>query len=52
MDIIILFLLMATGGLMLLDAPRRYIIASWIITAVLIAGLFKYHVTSALGLSF
>lgn len=52
MDIIILFLLVVTGGLMLRDAPRRYILASWFLTAILIAGLFKHHVTSALGLSF
>lgn len=52
MDIIILFLLVVTGGLMLLDAPRRYIIASWLLTAFLIVGLFKHHITSALNLSF
>ena len=52
MDIVILFLLLATGALMHLGAPRRIILASWIVSAILIAGLFKYHVTSALGLSF
>lgn len=52
MDIIILFLLLATAGLMLLDAPRRYILTSWLVTAVLIAGLYKLHATSTLNLSF
>lgn len=52
MDIIILFLLLVTGGLMLLNAPRSYILASWLVTAILIAGLFKLHATSTLNLSF
>lgn len=52
MDIIILFLLVATGALMLCGASTRLILSSWFLTAVLMAGLFKFHVTSALGLSF
>jgi hypothetical protein len=52
MDIVILFLLVLTGGLMLLDAPRRVILGSWFAAALLIAALFKHHVTSALNLSF
>jgi type IV secretory pathway TrbD component len=52
MDIIILFLLVVTGGLMLRGASRGLIIASWFLTAVLIAGLFNHHVTSGLNLSF
>lgn len=52
MDIIILFLLAVTAVLMLRGAPRGLIIASWLVTAALIAGLFNHHVTSSLGLSF
>jgi type IV secretory pathway TrbD component len=52
MDIIILFLLVVTGGLMLRGAPRGLILTSWFITAVLILALFKHHATSALNLSF
>lgn len=52
MDIIILLLLVLTGGLMLLKAPQRYILASWLLAALLIAGLFNHHVSSGLNLSF
>ncbi len=52
MDIIILLLLVLTGTLMLIDAPRRVILGSWFAAALLTAVLFKHHVTSALNLSF
>ena len=52
MDIIIMLLLTLVAGLMLGGASRRVIIPTWFLTALLIAGLFKHHVTSALGLSF
>lgn len=52
MDIIILLLMLLTGGLMLFDASHRVTLACWIVTALLIAGLFNYHVSSSLNLSF
>ena len=52
MDIIILLLLLLTGGLMVFGAPHRATLACWIVAAVLIAGLFNYHVSSSLTLSF
>ena len=52
MDIVILFLLVLASGLMLFRAPPRAILATWIVAAILIAGLFQHHATSALDLSF
>jgi hypothetical protein len=52
MDIIIMLLLLATAVLMLTDVSRRAILATWIAAALLTAGLFNHHVTSALSLSF
>lgn len=52
MDIIILALLFVTVILVLKAAPRKWILALWIVSLVLMLGLFRYHVTSALDLSF
>lgn len=52
MDIIILVLLLATALLIVKGAKRGLILSMWIITLVLMLGLFRYHVTSALDLSF
>lgn len=52
MDIIILALLLTTAILIVRGAPRKWILASWIIALVLMLGLFRYHVTSPLDLSF
>ena len=52
MDIIILFLLLLTGGLMLFNASHRLTLLSWIVSAFLIAGLLNHHVSSTLNLSF
>ena len=47
-----MLLLLATAVLMLMDVPRRAILATWIAAALLAVGLFNHHVTSALSLSF
>lgn len=52
MDIIILFVLLITCGLMLRGAPRGLILASWFLAAALISLLFKFHATSVLHLNF
>lgn len=52
MDIIILFLLLFTGMAIWRGAPRWLVLGCWIVTLVLMLGLFRYHVTSSLGLSF
>jgi hypothetical protein len=52
MDIIIMFLLLATALMMLRDASRPAILVAWLAAAALSAGLFNHHVTSALSLSF
>ncbi len=52
MDIIILVLLLATALLIVKGAKRGLILSMWIITLVLMLGLFRYHVSSALDLSF
>jgi hypothetical protein len=52
MDIIILFVLFLTGLAVWRDAPRWLVITGWTMALVLMIGLFRYHVTSSLGLSF
>lgn len=52
MDIIILLVLLLTAGLMLARAPRNAVLAAWLVSACLIAGLFNQHATSILPLSF
>lgn len=52
MDIIILVLLLVTALLIVKGAKRGLVLSLWLITLVLMLGLFRYHVTSALDLSF
>lgn len=52
MDIIILFLLLFTGLAMWRGAPRWLVMSCWMVALALMLGLFRYHVTSTLGLSF
>ena len=52
MDIIILFLLFFTALAIWRGAPRRLVLSCWVLALVLMLGLFRYHVTSSLGLSF
>ena len=52
MDIIILLVLLAAAAFMLLDAGRPLVLSTWFAAAVLICGLFLYHTTSTLNLSF
>lgn len=52
MDIIILFLLLCTALAIWREAHRGVVLGLWIIALVLMAGLFRYHVTDSLGLSF
>ena len=52
MDIIILFLLLATALAIWRGAPRWLVMTGWAVALVLMLGLFRYHVTSSLGLSF
>ena len=52
MDIIILFLLLFTAVAIWRGAPRWLVLGCWMVTFLLMLGLFRYHVTSALGLSF
>ena len=52
MDIIILFLLLFTGLAMWRGAPRWLVLSCWTMTLLLMLGLFRFHVTSSLGLSF
>jgi hypothetical protein len=52
MDIIIMALLLTTVVLVVRGAPRKWILATWLVTLVLMLGLFRYHVTSPLDLSF
>ena len=52
MDIIILALLLATAIMIVRGAAPKWILTTWIVTLVLMLGLFRYHVTSPLDLSF
>lgn len=52
MDIIILAILLITSLAIWRGAPRWFILASWMVALVLMLGLFRFHVTSSLGLSF
>ena len=52
MDIIILFILLFTALAIWRDAPRGLVLGFWVLALVLMIGLFRYHVTSSLGLSF
>ena len=52
MDILILVLLMVTGIAIWREAPRWLVLCCWSLAFVMMLGLFRYHVTSSLGLSF
>ena len=52
MDIIILYLLLFIGLAMWRGAPRWLVLSCWFGTQLLMIGLFRFHVTSSLGLSF
>ncbi len=52
MDIIILALLLVTAILIVKGAKRGLILSFWVLSLVLMLGLFRYHVSSALDLSF
>lgn len=51
-DILIMFVLLAVALLMWRAANRNVVIGLWVVCLVLMIGLFRYHVTSALELSF
>jgi hypothetical protein len=52
MDIIIMVLLLGLGVLIYRGARRGLVLVVWLITAAAVIGLFRYHVTSPLDLSF
>ena len=52
MDIIIMLLLCATAICAYRGMSRRLVIGLWVVGLVCMLGLFKYHVTSHLDLSF
>ena len=52
MDTLILVLLLAIALLIWRGASRGLIIALWVVGIVAMLGLFNYHVTSHLDLSF
>lgn len=52
MDIVILFLLLFTALAVWKGASRRVVVFCWFLALVLMIGLFRFHVTSSLGLSF
>jgi hypothetical protein len=51
-DILIMILLLVIALLVWRGANRGVIIALWIVGVVAMVGLFRYHVTSVLDLSF
>jgi hypothetical protein len=51
-DILIMVVLMATLVLVLRGASSTWILSLWLLGLVLTLGLFRYHVTSPLDLSF
>ena len=52
MDILIMVLLFAIALLIWRGAQRGVILALWVVGLVAMVGLFRYHVTSVLDLSF
>ncbi|MBJ7400673.1 DUF5993 family protein [Mycolicibacterium sp.] len=52
MDILIMILLLVIALLVWRGANRGVIIGLWVIGVVAMIGLFRYHVTSVLDLSF
>jgi hypothetical protein len=51
-DIIIMAILMAVALLIWRGAKRGYVIALWMVALVAMLGLFRFHITSHLDLSF
>lgn len=52
MDILILFLLLAMAFGILRGAPRALLLSCWFGVLGMMLGLFNYHVSTSLGLSF
>lgn len=52
MDILIMVLLLAIAVLIWRGAKPGLVIALWAVGVVAVIGLFRYHVTSVLDLSF
>jgi hypothetical protein len=52
MDIVILFLLLFTALAIWRGARPRLVLSCWMVALLLMLGLFRFHVTSSLGLSF
>ena len=52
MDILILFLLLVTAVAIWRGAPHALVLSCWVGSLCLMLGLFNYHVSSSLGLSF
>jgi hypothetical protein len=52
MDILILFVLLLTSLAIWYKAPRWLVLCCWGLALVIMLGLFRYHLTSSLGLSF
>jgi multisubunit Na+/H+ antiporter MnhF subunit len=52
MDILIMILLLVLAVLVWRGANRGVVIALWVVGVVATVGLFRYHVTSLLDLSF
>ncbi|MCB0925855.1 MAG: hypothetical protein KDB50_15135 [Mycobacterium sp.] len=52
MDILIMFLLLAIALLVWRGAKGGMILGLWVVGVLAVLGLFRYHVTSVLDLSF
>ena len=52
MDILILFLLLVTAFGILRGAPRALLLSCWFGVLGMMLGLFNYHISTSLGLSF
>lgn len=52
MDIVIVALLLVLAVLIFVGARRGLVLALWFLTLIAVIALFRYHVTSALDLSF
>ncbi len=52
MDIVIMIILLSTALLIWRGADRGLVIGLWMVGLVAMLGLFNYHVTSTLNLSF
>ena len=52
MDIIIMVLLLTLAVIIYRGARRGWVLALWFVALIAVLGLFRYHVTSPLDLSF